>query len=43
MMPTDLDHLTIEDLKMLLHIQHKKAAREVEVKWLVEEVACEVE
>jgi hypothetical protein len=31
------------DLKMLLCIQHEKAAREVEVKRLAEEAACEVE
>jgi hypothetical protein len=42
-MPTDLDCLTIEDLKMLLRIQCEKAAREAEVKRLVEEVACKVE
>jgi hypothetical protein len=42
-MPTDLDHLTIEDLEMLLCIQHEKAAQEAEVKRLAEEAAHEVE
>jgi predicted metal-dependent enzyme (double-stranded beta helix superfamily) len=37
MMPADLDRLTIEDLKMLLRIQHEKVAREAEVKRLVKE------
>jgi hypothetical protein len=43
MMPTELDRLTIEDLEMLLRIQHEKAAREAEVKRLVEETARKVE
>jgi hypothetical protein len=42
-MPVDVDHLTIKDLEMLLHIQHEKAAREAEEKRLVEEVECEAE
>jgi hypothetical protein len=42
-MPADLDCLTIKDLKMLLHIQHEKVAREAEVKRLVEEVVCKAE
>jgi uncharacterized protein YdaU (DUF1376 family) len=42
-MPVDVDCLTIEDLKMLLRIQHEKAAREAEEKRLVEEVEREAE
>jgi hypothetical protein len=42
-MPADLDYLMIEDLEMLLHTQYEKAAREVEVKRLAEEVVCEAE
>jgi hypothetical protein len=42
-MPTNLDHLTIEDLEMLLHIQHEKAAQEAEVKRLAEEAVHKVE
>jgi hypothetical protein len=40
MMPANLELLMIEDLKMLLRLQHEKAAREAEVKRLVEEAAC---
>jgi membrane protein involved in colicin uptake len=40
-MPVDIDRLTIEDLKMLLHIQREKAAREAEEKRLAEEVEAE--
>jgi hypothetical protein len=41
-MPVNVDRLTIEDLEMLLCIQCEKAAREVEVKRLVE-AACKAE
>jgi broad specificity polyphosphatase/5'/3'-nucleotidase SurE len=43
MMPINVDHLTIEDLKMLLCIQCKKAAREAEAKRLAEEAEREAE
>jgi hypothetical protein len=42
-MSTDLKLLSIEDLEMLLHIQHEKAAREAKAKRLAEEAAREVE
>jgi hypothetical protein len=42
-MPVNVNRLTIEDLKMLLCIQHEKVAREAEVKRLAEEVECEAE
>jgi hypothetical protein len=41
-MPANLKLLTIEDLEMLLHLQHEKAAWEAEVKQLAEEAACTV-
>jgi hypothetical protein len=43
MMPININHLTIKDLEMLLHIQHEKVAWEAEVKRLAEEVACKAE
>jgi colicin import membrane protein len=42
-MPVNINRLTIEDLKMLLCIQHEKAAREAEAKRLAEEAAHEAE
>jgi hypothetical protein len=38
-MSADLKLLSIEDLEMLLRIQHEKAAREAKAKRLVEEAA----
>jgi hypothetical protein len=42
-MPINIDHLTIEDLEMLLRIQREKVAREAEEKRLAEEAECEAE
>jgi hypothetical protein len=42
-MPVDIDRLTIEDLEMLLRIQHEKAAREAEERRLAEEAEREAE
>jgi hypothetical protein len=42
-MPIDVNHLTIEDLKMLLHIQREKVARKAEEKRLAEEAKHEAE
>jgi hypothetical protein len=42
-MPINVDCLAIEDLKMLLHIQREKVAREAEAKRLVEEAEHKAE
>jgi aspartate carbamoyltransferase catalytic subunit len=42
-MSTNLKLLSIEDLEMLLRIQHEKAEREAEVRGLAEEAVQEAE
>jgi hypothetical protein len=42
-MSTNLKLLSIEDLEMLLHIQHEKAVREAKVKRLAEEAVQKAE